>query len=615
MKKILKNTKADNSRGFAGIIALLAACSLVLILTFSLSASLFTKKQISRNLLNSLRSYYLAESGTEDAVLRVLKDYNYTAVNSFTLDNASIVQNITQSGRTTNIETSSSYSSSVRKLASSLTVTTTDVQFHYGVQVGEGGLKMENGSSVTGSGGDVGNIYSNGSIDGDVDAIITGDVIVATGMALDGNNINHQSQLGVGKIFGKKSDTVIDLGMKFVPAASGNLSQVAFFLKRSGALSDGTIYLAEDNGSGSPKTTSLASTIFYSDRIGETDYSWVNYSFSSPYSVVAGNTYWIVIDVSESNNTTKYFLIAQNAANTDISKHSSNRSAGSWLPAGGEPSGGYAFKAWIGGTATYIDKVIVGGSAYANNIKNSTITNEAHYQTIINTTAGSYHLETQDYEIMAMPISDGNINDWKSTASAGIDLSYLCNASGTELNPIVLNTGYMECGSSGFQGDGAMVLNGTVWVKGDITFGTNTAMKLSSSYGERSGVLIADSTDPAKGKITIGNNSPICGTQGYTATNPPDCNPSNGTYILILSTHTGYTDNAITIANNSNGAIYYAHNGMAQVSNGAKVKEVTAKKLLLKQNAEVTYEQGLANANFSNGPGGGWVINSWNEIE
>ncbi|MDP3056930.1 MAG: hypothetical protein Q8N37_00185 [bacterium] len=622
MKNILKNKKNINARGFAGIIALLTVCSLVLILTFSLSASLFAKKQISKNLLNSIRSYYLAESGVEDAVLRVLKDYEYTAVNTFTLDGASVSQNITQNGNTTTIETSSSYSNNVRKLASSLTVTTTDVQFHYGVQVGEGGLKMENGSKVKGSGTDVGNIYSNGSIDGDPGAEITGDAIVAAGMSPDGNDINHD-EYGTGKIFGRKDDSAnTDIAMKFIPAASGGLSQVAFYLKRAGSLSDGTVYLTEDNGSGSPKTVSLASTIFYADRIGESDYGWVNYSFNSPYPVVASSTYWIVIDVGESSNISRYFLIGQNAANTDISKHSINWSSNPWLPSGGEVAGGFAFKAWIGGVATVLEHVIVGGNAYANTIKDSTIVGEAFYQTIINSTVGGAacmnakcHPGSVDYSIAAMPISDSNIADWKATASAGIDLRSLCNATGTVLNPITLDTGYMDCGPSGFQGDGHMILNGTVWVKGNITFGTNTRVKLSVAYGTRSGVLIADSTDPAKGKITIGNNSPICGTQGYTAANPPECNPSNGTYILVLSTHAGYADNAITIANNSNGAIYYAHNGLAQVSNGANIKEVTAKKLLLKQNAIVTYEQGLANANFSNGPGAGWEINSWNETQ
>lgn len=606
-----KNKK--NNRGFAAILVLIVLMSLILTVAFSLSAVIITKNRTSKNMILSAQSYYSAESGIEDGILRVVKSYNWTAINNFNLDGSVISQSITQNGDTTTIESLSSYFNNERKVKTELTLATTNIQFHYGVQVGEGGLEMENNSKVDGYAGDVGNIYSNGSIKGFGTAEITGDAIVATGMAPDANNANHDD-FGTGKIFGKKNDPDnTDIAMKFMPAASGNLSQVAFYLKRSGSLGDGTIYLTEDNGSDSPKTTSLASAQFISSRIGETDYDWVNYSFSSPYPVAAGNVYWIVIDVSESNNTSRYFLIGQNAANTDISKKSINWQLSPWSPVGGEPAGGYAFKAWIGGVATYFENVNAGGDVYANTIIDSAITGEAHYQTIINSTAGSYHLETSDPAIEAMPISDSNIADWKATASGGDNLNSLCTASGTELSPIVLTTGVMDCDFHP-TGGSSIVLNGTVWVKGDIIFDTGTRMKLSTNYGTKSGVIIADSADPAKGKINIGVNSPVCGTQGYK-TSPLGCYPSNNTYILMLSTHAGYADNAISVSNNSNGAIYYAHNGQASVLNGANVKEVTAKKLKLNQNAIVTYESGLANASFSNGPGGGWTISDWNEIQ
>jgi Tfp pilus assembly protein PilX len=606
-----KNKK--NNRGFAAILVVIVLMCLILIVAFSLSAVLITKNRTSKNMILSAQSYYSAESGVEDGILRVAKNYNWTAINNFMLDNASINQNITQNGNVTTIETLSSYSNNFRKLTTSLTVNMTSIQFHYGVQVGEGGLEMNNGSKVDGSAGNVGNMYSNGPIKGYGSAEITGDAIVATGMSPDANNANHD-KYGADKIFGRKNDSNnTDIAMKFMPATSGNLSQVAFYLKRSGSPGDGMIYLTEDNGSGSPKTTSLASAQFISSRIGEASYNWINYSFSSPYSVVANNIYWIVIDVSESNNTNKYFMIGQNAANTNISKSSVNWLSSPWATEGGSPVKNFAFKAWIGGVATYLENVDVGGNAYANTIIDSAITGEAHYQTIINSTAGSYHVETSDPAIETMPISDSNIADWKAIASAGDNLDSLCTASGTELNPIILNTGVMDCDFHP-SGGSSIVLNGTIWIKKDIIFDTGTKMKLSDNYGTKSGVIIVDSDDPAKGKIDIGVNSPICGTQGYK-TSPLGCYPSNNTYILMLSTHAGYADNAISISNNSNGAIYYAHNGLANVSNGANVKEVTAKKLQLNQNAVVTYESGLANTSFSNGPGAGWIVEEWKEIE
>ena len=42
--------------------------------------------------------------------------------------------------------------------------------------------------------------------------------------------------------------------------------------------------------------------------------------------------------------------------------------------------------------------------------------------------------------------------------------------------------------------------------------------------------------------------------------------------------------------------------------NTATTKEITAEKIHLNQNAVVTYESGLASAQFSSGPAGGWEM-------
>ena len=83
----------------------------------------------------------------------------------------------------------------------------------------------------------------------------------------------------------------------------------------------------------------------------------------------------------------------------------------------------------------------------------------------------------------------------------------------------------------------------------------------------------------------------------------------------MLSTHSGTATNAIEVSNNADGAIFYAHNGTAHIKNNANLKEVTAYKLSLENNATVTYESGLASTSFSSGPGGGYEIENWNEIQ
>jgi len=601
----MKNRLIKNrSRGFAGIIALLTVCVLVLILTFSLSASLFTKKQISRNLSNSLKSYYLAESGTEDAVLRVLKNYTYSPTNTFTLDGSTINQNISKNGNTTTINVSSSYINNVRKLASSLTVTTSNVSFYYGVQIGEGGLTMNGGATVNG------NIYSDGSISGNGN--ITGDAFVATGMQLDSNGDweNYSSD----KDFGAKSSSVIDVAMKFVPSASGNLSQISFNVKRtSTAPSSGTVRILKDKA-GLPSnllTDQLSSTIFDVSKIG-TSYGWSNYSFSSPANLTAGTTYWIVIDTSASNSVSKYYDIGKSGSNTDISKYSTDWTGGTWTPTGAGNDGGYEYKAWIGGQITSLDGATVGGNAHANTITNSTIAKDAYYQTISGSTvSGALHPGSTDPSVQAMPISDSNIADWENQASAGSTYSDSahCSPSGDiTIGPAVLN-----CNLS-LTSKQILTVSGTLWVKGNITLSGGSVIQLGSGYGTNSGAIIADNpADMANsGKISVSGGATVCGSTGYNSVTKA-CNASNGSYILMLSTNT--SSNAMSLSGGSAGAIFYAAKGTATLSGGADLKEVTAYALNLTGGSSVNYETGLASAAFSSGPGGGWQIDSWNETQ
>jgi hypothetical protein len=113
----------------------------------------------------------------------------------------------------------------------------------------------------------------------------------------------------------------------------------------------------------------------------------------------------------------------------------------------------------------------------------------------------------------------------------------------------------------------------------------------------------------------VENNVFICGSEGYNSgTN--NCNASNGSYILMLSTHSGTSTNAITISNNTQGAIFYAGSGNALVSQNVSLKEVTAYKLTLENNAQITYESGLINTNFTSGPGAAWALQkgTWQEL-
>jgi len=410
-----------------------------------------------------------------------------------------------------------------------------------------------------------------------------------------------------------QNDITVSAGGSGYSSTSGNLSQVSFYLKRTNTEpTDGMIYVTEDNGSGSPMTSAISggSTQLIAENIG-TSYSWVSYSFATPPLLTAGSTYWIVIDAPSSSSATKYYSVGRSAANSDISKYSApNWTSPSWTTDTGQ---GYAYKAWIGGNPTHIDGITVGGNAKANTILNSIIAGDAYYKTIDDDTTvrGSQclnaycHPGSEDPPFEALPVSDGNITDWKADALAGGTFSDAahCNPSdGAVIGPAVLDCDLVI--STG----NTVTLGGTIWVKGNITFDGN--LQLDGGYGTKSGLVIADSTDPAKGMIDVSGY--VCGSQGYNGSN---CGTSNDTYIMMLSTHPGTADNAIYGGAHSDASVYYATNGKVTIKNQGDVKEVTGYMLEILQNANVSYQTGLANADFTSGPGGGWSISGWNEIE
>jgi len=611
-----------NKKGYIAFLTIIILTGLILIIVTTLTNIILSKKGISRNLVYSAQSYYSAESGVEDSAMRVIKGYSYVASNSMALDGATLDQSITQSGDLTTVESRANYSGNDRKIKTYLRITEDNIAFHYGVQVGRGGLSMENNSEISG------NIYSDGTISGgNSGSKIAGDVFVATGMALDRNYTTY----GGDGTFGK-TNPVIDAAQSFIPTLSQTLSQVSLYIKKSGNPSDKMIYVVSDNA-GSPSKTVIASTTLSTSKIGSS-YGWVDFSFATPPALTAGVKYWVIIDTAQDN--AKYFVIGKDPAkgNTnDVSKTSADWNAGS--PVWTEDAGDFNYKVWMGGQSTYLEKVLVSGSAHAHEIKSSEICGDAYYQSIdasslsfVNNpsaskctpvTSGTAFPGSDDPSVVALPISDSNIAEWKADAQAAGNLSAsLCTVNSN----VTINSGVLDCrsapGDSFEPGGGITItLNGTLWVIGNINMNNGIKLKLSSGYGSKSGVIIADDpgNESTNGTIIVENNVTICGSGGFNASPPPLCNPPASSYILMLSTHNSATTNAITISNNADGAIFYAHNGIADVANNADLKEVTAYKLHLAENASVTYESGLASASFTSGPGGGWIISGWNEFE
>ena len=177
-----------------GFIAVLATFLVLISLSavlFSLTKLVIAQHLISNNIIRSTQAYFIAESGVEDAILRIRN--NMQLPSSYTLSLGSDLEtNVTVTGSFGGSRTITSIgedSEMFRSLTAVHNLDGDEINFFFGAQVGDGGLTMDNGSEVQG------NVFSNGSIVGT--GRVTGDVVVASngnkieGMIVDGDAYVH----------------------------------------------------------------------------------------------------------------------------------------------------------------------------------------------------------------------------------------------------------------------------------------------------------------------------------------------------------------------------------------------------------------------------------------
>ncbi len=235
----------------------------------------------------------------------------------------------------------------------------------------------------------------------------------------------------------------------------------------------------------------------------------------------------------------------------------------------------------------------IAGDAHVDSIINSYIYGDAYYKNISGTTVvGTSYPNNDTPETVGMPLSENDLDQWKSWAESGGTYSgnYTLSANGVtvDLGPKKID------GNLTITNGSILNLTGAIWVTGSVSFSNNAVVKLSPTFGPSSGMIIAD------GQIATENNVTMQGSG----------NPSS--YIMILSTSA--VDPAIDVSNNSSSVVYYAANGFLNVANNAHVRSITGKGIRLSNGAIVEYDTGLANSNFSAGPGGSWVVTEWQII-
>ena len=262
------------------------------------------------------------------------------------------------------------------------------------------------------------------------------------------------------------------------------------------------------------------------------------------------------------------------------------------------------------------------GTIYANTIDRIDADVDAHYNVQIGTNAqnpvgGTRYTPVTVQPIASMPISTTTIAEWKdSIATYGTTVTAadpLCSTGTYTINSSV-TIGYLkvECNLDIRKTGGGITVtvNGPVWVTGNISFTQGPTIRVLASLGRRSVQFIADNpvNRTTSSKVEVRNSTQFFGSGDYRS------------YVMLLSMNEsaklGGTEKAIDVSQSATGAVLvYTNDGLVDIGNGISLKEVTGYKINVAQNSNVRYESGLASLLFTSGPGGGYRLADWRQLE
>ena len=580
MKRITKR-KINNQSGAAMLISVVFFLFLSLGIISGLVAPSVREFKNANVNINSKRSFFLAESGSEDAMYRILNNMAIGASETLVLDSNETTTNVMDvDGSTKQITSLGDVSNSERK--TNINLSTSDgVSFNYGMQIGNGGLTMSNSATING------NVYVNGDITGYNSAKITGTAIAADRTAEVVDQINDTGTPTDAIQFGNTTNTA-DVAQSFIVATSDIATQVSVYIKKVGAPNNATIRITSDSN-GKPATTSLATGTLSASSV-TTSYGWANIVLSPNVTLSTNVTYWLVIDASV-NASNYYILGANNAEYANGLGKLGQYGTTTWSNT--SPSGLDAFfKIYLGGVNSTISGMTIGefgiGNASAHIVNDSDVSGNL-YCKIGSGNNKSCDTSQDDPAPLNFPISDAQIQSWKDSAEAG----------GTQTGNINLSSGTLVIGPKKIVGNlyvsnsGILTVSGTLWVTGNVILSNQAQVKLSSSYGTGSGIIVSDGT------VSTSNSATFSGSGSINS------------YIMMLSTST--SSSAISIANSAGTVILVAPYGTISFSNTAGAKEAIAKSINMSNLATLTYESGLMNVNFMTGPSGSWAVDGWRE--
>ena len=173
----------NNNQAQASLAIIVIVMSIALLIIAGQSLTVVNSLKMSTNSVKSIQSYYTAEAGIEDSLLRIIDpSLAYAPTNSLSLNGGSAYIVINQAGNELTVNSQGDIDNLIRRLEVKLETTVDGASFNYGAQIGEGGLRMENNSKI------IGNVYSNGDIIAVNSPEITGDAWAAGISTINGFN-------------------------------------------------------------------------------------------------------------------------------------------------------------------------------------------------------------------------------------------------------------------------------------------------------------------------------------------------------------------------------------------------------------------------------------------
>lgn len=575
-----------DQRGVIGLLTVLTYSAIILVIGSTMVASAAISYQISNKRITSTQSIYHAESGAEDALLQIKRDASYgssltTLTTTFDANNRVDTEVDTVGGQGCSTAKQVTAAGFVKQQVRKIQLTncpqpSPNIDFVYALQAGAGGINMNNNAVVNGT------TYSNGNHTAGNNALVTGDAWVAGGAAADASPVFDPESVtdhNVGR------NPTNDVAQSFTAPDNEKIIKFSLKVKKVGSPGNATVRLTADNAN-KPSTSTLASGTLTASTVGS-GYSFIDVSMSTNPNLTSGTKYWVVID-GGANNSNYYQWASNNSYASHEAKYSSNFSGGTWTAANTD----MAFKVWTGGLPTSISGLTIGGHAHANTLTNDAISGDAYYQTKTGgSVGGTSYPGSADPPTRDLPVTEANVNDFKALASAGTIWNGDYTVSGGQsaiIGPMKIT------GNLLVDNNATLTMTGTVWVVGNATFNNNATLRLDPGYGPDSGAIVTD------GIFTLNNNVIVQGSGNLDS--------------FVMGISTSNASNAITIYNNATSIILATINGTIYINNNGGANAISAYRLNLENNATVTYLSGLADTQFSAGPGGSFQAGGWQEV-